>query len=78
MNLLVFFHNKILQPGNLVMWIFKRIKEKFNSNIYITCWDAECEDLYQTFLQSSDEDQSSRAATALLSRDGVLEQKLFA
>ena len=35
-------------------------------NIYIPCWDAKCEALYQTFLQSPAGDQSSRAATALI------------
>ena len=33
-------------------------------NTYIPCWDAKCEALYQTFLQSPAGDQSSRAATA--------------
>ena len=32
----------------------------------IPCWDVECEKLYQTFLRSSEESNSSRAATALL------------
>ena len=35
-------------------------------NTYIPCWDAKCEALYQTFLQSPAEDQSSRAATTLI------------
>ena len=35
-------------------------------NTYIPCWDAKSEALYQTFLQSPAEDQSSRAATALI------------
>ena len=35
-------------------------------NTYIPCWDAKCEALYQTFLQSPAGDQSSRAATALI------------
>ena len=35
-------------------------------NTYIPCWDAKCEVLYQTFLQSHAGDQSSRAATALI------------
>ena len=34
-------------------------------NTYIPCWDAKCEGLYLTFLQSPAGDQSSRAATAL-------------
>ena len=35
-------------------------------NTYIPCWDAKCEALYQTFLQSATGNQSSRAATALI------------
>ena len=35
-------------------------------NTYIPCWDAKCEALYQTFLQSHAGDQSSRAATSLI------------
>ena len=35
---------------------------------YILCWDAECESLYKTFLQSPQGDDSSLAATALLSK----------
>ena len=34
----------------------------------IPCWDAECENLYQMFLQSPEGSDSSRAASALLSR----------
>ena len=37
-------------------------------NNYIPCWDAECESLYKTFLQSSQGDDSSLAATALLAK----------
>ena len=33
-------------------------------NNYILCWDAECESLYKTLLQSSQGDDSSLAATA--------------
>ena len=35
---------------------------------HIPCWDAECEDLYQYFLQSPGGPDSDRAATALLTR----------
>ena len=35
-------------------------------NIYVLCWDAECETLYKIFLQSPQGDDSSLAATALL------------
>ena len=37
-------------------------------NNYIPCWDAECESLYKTFLQSPQGDESSLAATALLAK----------
>ena len=37
-------------------------------NNYISCWDAECESLYKTFLQSPQRDNSSLAATALLAK----------
>ena len=37
-------------------------------NTYIPCWDAECESLYKTFLQSPQGDDSSLAATALLAK----------
>ena len=37
-------------------------------NNYIPCWDAECESLYKTFLQSPQIDDSSLAATALLAK----------
>ena len=37
-------------------------------NNYIPCWDAECESLYKTFLQSPQGDDSSLSATALLAK----------
>ena len=37
-------------------------------NNYVPCWDAECESLYKTFLQSPQGDESSLAATALLAK----------
>ena len=37
-------------------------------NNYIPCWDTECENLHQTFLQYPQGHDSSRAATALLAR----------
>ena len=37
-------------------------------NNYVPCWDAECESLYKTFLQSPQRDDSSLAVTALLSK----------
>ena len=39
-------------------------------NNCIPCFDAECENLYQTFLQYPEGHGSSRAATALLARLG--------
>ena len=43
----------------------KTIPHGYRNN-YIPCWDAECESLYKTFLQSTQGDDSSLAATALL------------
>ena len=37
-------------------------------NTYIPCWDAECESLYKTFLQSPQGDNSGLADTALLAK----------
>ena len=37
-------------------------------NNYIPFWDAECESLYKTFLQSPQGDDSSLVATALLAK----------
>ena len=45
----------------------KTIPCRYRNN-YILCWDAECESLYKTFLQSSQGDDSSLAATALLTK----------
>ena len=45
----------------------KTIPRRYRNN-YILCWDAECESLYQTFLQSSWGDNLSLAATALLAK----------
>ena len=39
-----------------------------NNYLYIPCWDAECESLYETFLQSPQGDDSSLAAAALLAK----------
>ena len=43
----------------------KTIPREYQNN-YVPCWDAECESLYKTFLQSPQGDDSSLAATALL------------
>ena len=40
----------------------KTIPRGYRNN-YIMCWDAECESLYKTFLQSPQGDDSSLAAT---------------
>ena len=45
----------------------KTIPRGYRNN-YISCWDAECESLYKTFLQSPQGDDSSLAATALLAK----------
>ena len=45
----------------------KTIPRGYRNN-YIPCWDAGCESLYKTFLQSSQGDDSSLAATTLLAR----------
>ena len=37
-------------------------------NNYMPCWDAECKNLFQTFLQYPEGHESSRAATALNAR----------
>ena len=45
----------------------KTIPRRYQNN-YIPCWDAECESLYKTFLQSPQGGDSSLAATALLAK----------
>ena len=45
----------------------KTIPRGYQNN-YISCWDAECESLYETFLQSPQGDDSSLAATVLLAK----------
>ena len=45
----------------------KSIPRGYQNN-YIPCWDAECEFVYKTFLQSPQGDDSSLVATALLDR----------
>ena len=45
----------------------KTIPHEYQNN-YVSCWDAECESLYRTFLQSPQGDDSSLAATALLAK----------
>ena len=45
----------------------KTIARGYRNN-YIPCWNAECESLYKTFLQSPQGDDSSLAAIALLAK----------
>ena len=45
----------------------KTIPRGYRNN-YISCWDAESESLYKTFLQSPQGDESSLTATALLAK----------
>ena len=45
----------------------KTIPRGYQNN-YIPCWDAECESLYKSFLQSPQGDDSSLAATALFAK----------
>ena len=45
----------------------KTIPRGYRNN-YISCWDAECESLYKTFLQSPQGDDSSLDATVLLAK----------
>ena len=46
----------------------KKCIQRGRRNNRIPCWDAECENLYQTFLQYPKGHEFSRAATALLAR----------
>ena len=45
----------------------KTIPCRYQNN-YILCWNAECESLYKTFLQSPQGDDLSLAITALLAK----------
>ena len=45
----------------------KTISRGYRDN-YILCWDAECESIYKTFLQSPQRDDLNLAATALLAK----------
>ena len=53
---------------NAISTAAKKYIPRGRRNDHIPCWDAECENLYQMFLQSPEECDSSRAASALLSR----------
>ena len=52
---------------NIIKKAAKKTIPRGYRNNYIPCWDAECESLYKTFLQSPQGD-SSLAATALLAK----------
>ena len=51
---------------NIIKKAAKKTIPRGYRNNYIPCWDAECESLYKTFLQSPQGDDSSLAATTLL------------
>ena len=53
---------------NIIKKAAKKTIPPWYQNNYILCWDAECAFLYRTFLQSSQGDDSSLAATALLAK----------
>ena len=55
------------QRNTIKKAVKKTIPRGYRNN-YIPCWDAECESLYKTFLQSSQGDDSSLTATALLAK----------
>ena len=58
------------QPG--LLQCHQNSSQKFyptrSSKNHIPCWDAECENLYHTLLQSPEGSDSNRVATALLPR----------
>ena len=53
---------------NAISTAAKKYIPRGRRNDHIPCWDAEFENLYQMFLQSPEGSDSSRAASALLSR----------
>ena len=53
---------------NAISTAAKKCIPRGRQNNCITCWDAECENLYQTFLQYLEGHESRRAATALLTK----------
>ena len=62
---LLHFFTEVLGKINKISQ--KTIPRGYRNN-YIPCWDAECESLYKTFLQSPQGDDSSLAATAVLAK----------
>ena len=53
---------------NVIRTATKNSIPRCRRNNHIPCWDAECENLYRTFLQSPEGSYSNGAATALLLR----------
>ena len=53
---------------NVIRTEAKNFIPRGRRNNHIPCWDAECENLYGTFLESPEGSDSNRAATALLLR----------
>ena len=53
---------------NVIRTAAKNSIPRGRRNNHIPCWNAECENLYRTFLQSPEGRDSNRAATALLLR----------
>ena len=53
---------------NITKKAVKKTIPRGRANNYISCWDAECEFLCTTFLQSPQEDNSNLAAIALLAK----------
>ena len=55
-------------PLRIIKKAAKKTISRANQNNYIPSGDAECKFLYTTFLYSSQRDDSSLAATALLAK----------
>ena len=53
---------------NIIKKAVKKTISRGYRNDYIPCWDAKCESLYKTFLQSLQGDDSSLATTALFAK----------
>ena len=53
---------------NVIRTAAKNSIPRGRRNNHISCWDAECENLYRAFLQSPEGSDSDRAATFLLLR----------
>ena len=53
---------------NTIKKAAKQTVPRGHQNNCVPCWDAQCESLYKTFLQSPQGDDSSLAATSLLAK----------